>query len=108
MIGQSVRENALKRFENFKTTFGFSNEFVNKHQQRYEILDRFFKEYNKQAPSYKFGGKDPNGYCGVIEMFICILNNKFTLRDICMETSNYSIDPIIHNYFENLDNEMHL
>src|ERR1035437_1963558 len=70
MIGQSVRENALKRFENFKTTFGFSNEFVNKHQQRYEILDRFFKEYNKQAPSYKFGGKDPNGYCGVIEMFI--------------------------------------
>jgi HD superfamily phosphodiesterase len=107
-IGRLIMDNAGMRFENLMKTFGYANGFVGRHKKRYEILYRFYEEYNKQVPSYKFGGTQPSGYCGVIEMFIYILNNKLALEDFYIESNKYSIDPIICMFFKNLANELHL
>lgn len=104
-IGHLIRENAAKRFENFVNILGFADEYVRNHKKRYEILDNFFIEYNNQAVTYKFGGVNPTGYCGVIEIFIKILRNKITIEDILWNTENYLNDPVIHYFLEGLVHE---
>ena len=104
-IGNLIKKNAARRFDNFVKTFGFDDEFVWKHKKRYEILDKFFEEYNKQVPDYKFGGSAPSGYCGVIEMFAGILNYKIELKDICRDPDQYSTDLVICRYFKELASE---
>ena len=56
------------------------NQLVQKHRNRYDILIRFFTEYNKQVPSYQFDGQNPAGYCGVIEIFIQMIKNKKVIK----------------------------
>ena len=104
-IGFLIKDNAVRRFKNFTRTFGFDKKFIGKHKKRYEILNSFFEEYNEQISSYKFGSKHPTGYCGVIEMFIYILNNKLSLKDICWETNKYLNDPVISWYLDRLSSE---
>ena len=101
-IGHLIRENASKRFENFVKIFGFSEEFVRKHQKRYEILDNFFSEYSNQVVTYKFGTGHPVGYCGVIELLIDTINNRFILDDVCDQPKKYSPDPIAIWFFKEL------
>lgn len=101
-IGKLIRDNASKRFNNFEKIFGFNEKIVQKHKKRYEILYNFFSEYNNQAETYKFGGTKPSGYCGVIEIFINIINNRLVLKDICNQHTKYSIDPVITWFYDEL------
>ena len=105
-IGKLIKENALKRYNHFIETFGSADALVQKHKKKYEILDKFFSEYNRQVVSYKFGGTIPKGYCGVVEHFKTLLQNNISLNDFISNPANYSNDPVILWFFNELKNEL--
>jgi HD superfamily phosphodiesterase len=105
-IGYLIRENAEKRFDNFVKTFGSESEIVQKHRNRYIILDNFFFKYNEQVPSYHFGTKNPSGFCGVLETFVFMINNKIGLEEIYLNSKKYMVDPVIRWYFSELEKEL--
>jgi HD superfamily phosphodiesterase len=47
-IGQMVRDNAQKRFNNFRLNFSGFPELLRKHEARYLVLDKFFEGLNKE------------------------------------------------------------
>lgn len=104
-IGNLIKENAFKRFNNFEKIFGFNKEIVQKHKKRYEILDNFFSEYNIQIENYKFGGTKPSGYCGVIELLDDQAHHKGVLNDKGTLLKDYLNDPVIRWYFSELELE---
>jgi hypothetical protein len=105
-IGYQIRENVKKRYDNFVKTFDPDSEIVLKHSKRYNILDNFFIKYNEQLPAYHFGTLHPSGYCGVIEIFLFMINNNLQLKDFFTEPKNYSDDPLILWYFTELSSEL--
>jgi hypothetical protein len=105
-IGRVIKVNAGMRFDNFNKIFGFADLLVMKHKKRYDILDSFFSNYDKQAGSYQFGVKNPWGYCGVMEMFTDIVHKKTALEDICRQPGKFSNDPVIGWFFNELASEL--
>jgi HD superfamily phosphodiesterase len=106
LLGEKIIENAAKRFDHFKRNFGSNNSLVHKHQDRFNILIRFFKEFNKQVNSYHFDGHQPQGFCGVIEMFIEMIKNKKGLNEIYYELEKYPDDQVIQWFFNGLKKEI--
>jgi len=105
-LGHMIKENAGKRFDNFIKTFGFTPELVNKQSKRYKILDSFFHEYNNQVSYYHFGGNNPSGYCGVVEVLTEMLQKKISLNDLCRERKKYFQDTVILWFLEGLATEL--
>ena len=106
IIGEMIIENAAKRFEYFEKNFGQNIQLLQKHRDRYSILIRFFTEYNKQAPSYRFECQKPLGFCGVVELFIKMIKNKKVLNEIFQEQEKYPEDHIIQWFFNGLKTEI--
>lgn len=105
-MGYLIRENAEIRFENFELTFRPLKELVKKHRQRFAIVDNFFRKYNEQLPSYRFGTSRPSGYCGVIEIFLYLMQNQIEVKEFIREKEKYINDPVILWYFSELSKEM--
>jgi hypothetical protein len=105
-IGVLIRENAMKRFGNFKSKYEASGEFYEKHKKRFELLDNFFSEYNKQIGSYKFGSGKPKGYPGIIEVFLKVIDNGRELKKLLENPGTFSHDQIMSNYFRGLNDEL--
>jgi len=105
-IGHLIRDNAEKRFQNFIKKFGTINKITDKHSVRYYTIDRFFRKYNEQLPSYSFGSSHPFGYCGVIELFCHMMDRRIELKEIYLESEKYLVDPTIRWYFNELEKEM--
>ena len=101
-IGNLIRENAENRFLNFLKSFGSYNEIVEKHTNRFNILDEFFSKYNAKLASYQFGLSHPSGYCGVIELFDHMIKRRIELREIYLESDKYLVDPTIRWFFTEL------
>jgi hypothetical protein len=104
IIGTLVVNNASKRFDNFTSSFGFSEKLILSHRIRFDIIENFFTEYNKQVTAYQFGVHVPYGYCGVIDIIQSLIKNKNNLKDICL-AEQYSHDPVIKWFFQNLIND---
>jgi HD superfamily phosphodiesterase len=104
-IGSMIRKNGAQRFENFSQVFGFSSDFEERVRDRFNILDRFFIEYNNQVPHYTFGISNPSGYCGVIDIFISAQDpgEKDTFSNFLHK---YSKDPVIHWFFKGITDEL--
>jgi hypothetical protein len=107
-IGELIIENASRRFENFERVFGAVNDFVQYHRKRFEILNNFFIHYNRQVGSYNFGADEPDGYCGVIQLFMLMLRNKLSLNDLFAEAAIYPDDIIIGSFMIGLKSELSL
>ncbi len=105
-IGTTIRENAEKRFSNFVRNFGSDNELCQKHTERYRIINDFFIKYNEQLPSYQFGTLNPAGYCGVIELFAWLIENKTDLKELYVNSDKFLVDSTIDWYFNELKNEL--
>lgn len=105
-IGHLVIENARNRFDNLAKIFRFSDEFVRKHKKRFDILENFFAGYNKQVVSYQFGGPNPAGYCGVVEILNKMLMDKIAAGDFQKDPDNYSYDSVISWFFDGLTSEL--
>lgn len=104
-LGILIRKNAFSRLENFLRNKNFSDAFIKKHTERFEILDRFFKNYNEEIPDYKFKTNSPSGYCGIIEIQMdCIVSgNEFILSNIL---TKYSNDPVFKWFIGGLQSEL--
>jgi HD superfamily phosphodiesterase len=105
-IGYKIRENALKRYNNFIKMYGSVDEMVMKHWERYYLLDMFFTKYNDQLTSYHFGTDQPSGFCGVVEFLENIMQNHLNLRDFYTEPENHTSDPLILWYLTELKSEL--
>ena len=105
-IGNLIRENARKRYDNFIKTFGSVDELVVKHWERYYLLDMFFSKYNEQLPFYEFGTTAPSGFCGVVEIIKNIMNNNMQLKDFYTEPEKHTTDPLIVWYLTELEKEL--
>jgi HD superfamily phosphodiesterase len=99
-LGILINANAAVRFENFVNTFGSLEELVRIQRARWDILTGFYDKYNSIAPFYEFTFKNPEGYCGVIEIFVNMLNDKKSL-DIVIEENRYRQDDSIIGWFFN-------
>jgi hypothetical protein len=97
-IGTKILENAAIRFGNFEKKFAFSPDLIQKQKQRYDILTTFYYNYNSVVFEYRFSAKDPKGYCGVIQIFSAMADNKMQLKDI-IEANRYRSDDIIISWF---------
>jgi hypothetical protein len=106
IIGKMVIENAAKRFGHFEKNFGLNIPLFQKHKDRYDILIRFFTEYNKQVPNFHFDGQVPLGFCGVVVMFLQIIKNKIVLNEIFSEQEKYPEDEVIQWFFDGLKKEI--
>jgi hypothetical protein len=104
-IGILITENCENRFQNFIRTYRFSDELVEKHTKRFEIINSFFYSYNLQAEYYKFDNQLIAGYCGVAEIISGMRKNKKSETDFLFEASEFS-DPAIQWYFTELNYEL--
>ncbi len=104
-LGREIRENAGKRYIHFEETFVFSESLVSKHRKRYEILDHFFSEYEKQVPFYRFNGVHHEGYCGVADLIMKVINEGKNLNEIINNPEIHYNDPVIRWFFNGLISE---
>ncbi len=104
-LGHLILENAKNRFDNLEKTFDSRNAFVQKQRKRYEILGNFFLHYNKQVESYDFLKADPEGYCGLIQLFITLIKYKMEFKDFFREAEIYRDDIIIGPFLNGLKSE---
>lgn len=100
-IGSAIRKNALSRYNHFIKAFAFSECLINRHKQKYEILDTFFTEYMKEAPSY-ISGRAPTGYCGIAESVKKAITGK-NHPGVSMNSNN---DPVFKWFIEGLASEV--
>lgn len=107
-IGKMISANAKKRFGNFVSSYEFDDTILKKHRIRFNILENFFDEYDKQVSVYEFGSGKPTGYCGVVEFLREIVLNKMALEDVLREPEKYSRDLVIQWFFNGLNSELTL
>lgn len=105
-LGNLILENAGCRFKNFEDIYGAQNFYVQFHRKRYEILKNFFVQYNKQAETYNFLINEPEGYCGVIQLFILLIRNSMTLEEFFTAAGIYQADSIIGPFMNRLRSEL--
>lgn len=105
-LGHLILENAEMRFKNFEDIYGFQNFYVKFHRKRYGILTDFFRQYNKQIDTYNFLTNEPEGYSGVIQLFMLMIRNKMAINDLFTEAEIYQNDIIISPFFNGLKSEL--
>jgi HD superfamily phosphodiesterase len=104
--GNQILRNAGKRYENFKSTFGYSDKLLNKHKIRFDLLELFFRNYNRNVTDYPFKSSHPDGYFGIVDIILSIITRKKELEYYLNEIGNYSDDRVITDFFAGLKNEL--
>lgn len=102
-IGSAIRDNALGRYRHFAETFPNDEKITARHRKRYEVLDNFFAEYEKELPAYSSGKL--TGYCGVVEILMKTVSEKSDLEKTVREYTN-NADPVVKWYFTELIKEL--
>jgi hypothetical protein len=105
-IGNLILENAEGRFGNFIKIFNSPGDYIQIHSKRYKILTNFFTHYNKQVGSYNFMTDDPEGYCGVIQLFMMMVRNKMTPDELFQVAEKYQDDILIGPFLHGLRTEL--
>lgn len=103
-IGYKIKDNAAGRFSYFLKNFGMIEDLISKHKSRYDILDDFFSAYNTHVTTYKFSGKKPSGYCGVVELLNRLIKSGENPLKFHFE-EQLSDDPVIRWFFRGLKEE---
>jgi hypothetical protein len=106
-IGDLILANAARRFDHFIRNFGSSDKLVQKQKKRYDILIDFFNNYNRQVQSYSFSVNQPAGYCGVLELFLKMIENKKEPEELLKEADKQSFDEVIRWFLNGLKTELH-
>jgi HD superfamily phosphodiesterase len=104
--GIHILSNATKRFRNFVSSFGFAEELVQRQKIRFAILEDFFRNYNRQATSYRFSSINPSGYCGINDIILKLKDGKRELMQYFRETNKSTGDPVISEFFTGLMHEL--
>jgi hypothetical protein len=105
-IGPLIIENAARRCENFERIFETKGEYVRYHHKRFDILNNFFIHYNRQVAEYDFETIEPEGYCGVIQLFMLMLRDNMLLNDFFRVAGRYQDDIILGSFLIGLKSEL--
>jgi hypothetical protein len=105
-IGYLIQANVSGRFDNFSRIFSDDDELIQKHKNRYEIINRFFSDYNIQAALYDFGKKKPEGICGITDIFCGLVKSGDDPEALFISFSEGSGDPVISSFFKELLHEL--
>lgn len=105
-LGYLVRENSARRFAKFKCLMETESEYFTRHRKRYEILDNFFIQFNRQVDTYNFGTNDPAGFCGLVQLFMSMIPEHRSLKDFFIIAGPYCDDIIIGHYVNGLKAEL--
>lgn len=105
ILGEMIIENAEKRFKHFRETFGEYTVLFQKHEKRYNVLVRFFTDYNKQVPSYQYDSNKPAGFCGVIELILKMIEHKNDLSYLISLNDNSQEDKVLSWFLDGLKTE---
>lgn len=98
-LGSKIRDNAEKRYKHFQDMFVSEDELIQKHSQRYFILDNFFRSYYEQQQS-----GDRSGTVKIVEIITAMVNNKTDIIEIISKNKD-NPDPVVSSFFENLEKE---
>jgi hypothetical protein len=104
-IGTAILKNATARYDNFIRTGELNSDLFIRHRLRFEILESFFIDYNKQLTDYKFTNTEISGYCGIVQLFSSMIGQQCK-PDFSNIFSKYSNDPVITWYSEGLLSEL--
>lgn len=105
-MGYLIMKNAVSRFQNLEKTLGTNNALVIRHKERFEILCDFFRNYNNQVASYNFNTDLPEGYCGLIQLFIQLLKNKISFNEFLNDAVRHDEDITIRTFMNGLRSEL--
>lgn len=105
-IGYKVRDNAARRFANFRSVFGNNSGLFKRHMARFQILDDFFYSYNLQVESTSFNNESICGNAGVVQLFSEMTGNHISSTDILSLPHRFSDDPIVADFTEKLNSEL--
>ena len=105
VMGDAIIDNARKRFNYFQQILGSGNDFVSSNKGRLDILTAFFSIYSRFAVTYDFSRPVPEGYCGVIQVFMRMVRNKWSLAQLFSNIRAFREDIVIRTFFENLKQE---
>jgi HD superfamily phosphodiesterase len=105
-IGYKIRDNATKRFANFRSVFGNNAGLFEKHAIRFKILDDFFCSYNLQVKSPSFSSKNFYGNACVVELFSEMIKNHISSFNILSLPHRFSDDHIVKKFTEKLNSEL--
>ncbi len=105
-IGFKIRDNATKRFANFRSVFGNNAGLFKKHAIRFKILDDFFCSYNLQVESPSFNSKQFYGNACVVELFSEMIRNQISSINILSLPHRFSDDNTVKNFTEKLNSEL--
>jgi HD superfamily phosphodiesterase len=101
-LSERVRQNALKRFENFASEFMFSADFVDIHRKRFEILNGFFENLDKEIKL----NSDNNNYSDIINLLGEITKGGLKIDDLTDNIPNYSRNLFVNDFFKKLSQEL--
>jgi HD superfamily phosphodiesterase len=99
-VGFMISKNAFSRFENLEKRLWLSEEFKNRHRERYNYLNDFFREYNSQVSSYNFNSANPSGPCGIIQII-----SRADAINFSNILKNYSTNKFIIDFLNQLNTE---
>jgi HD superfamily phosphodiesterase len=96
LLGPVIRENAGKRFDNFRNLFSFNQSLVDKHEARYNILNEFFMNSEENSNS--------EVHIRISEIISSSVNLRKPLSETIKENLNNK-NIIISGFFGGLEEE---
>ena len=105
-VGHEIRENANKRFRNFRKGFRKYPEFFSKHRKRYYFLDSFMSAYNTQITDPHPDNSNENPEYQIVSMVSEMVKRGINPSGIKELYNDPGIRPGIRYFFDRLDNEL--
>jgi HD superfamily phosphodiesterase len=106
IIGHEIRNNALKRYQNFESAFKNKNELIERHKKRYQVVDDFLEGYNRQIEDYSFNRKSNSWNVEITNIFSDMIEHKVPPYKIESEYSGVSKVQEVNNFIGKLSSEL--
>ena len=101
-LADLVRQNALKRFENFASEFLIFSDFVEIHRKRFKILDEFFRNLDRETKLKS----ESKSYSDVINLLGEITKGGLRFDDLQENIPKYSDNIFVIDFFRKLSQEL--
>ena len=106
IIGNLIRENAAKRFENLTRVYSFLEDIISKHEKRYRIIDNFFAAYNEQISNHESADQSHRAESDLVESIGILISHNLKISDIIEDPLFRSNDNEVRKYLEYILSEL--
>lgn len=106
IIGHEIRNNALKRYQNFESAFENRNELFERHKKRFRVLDDFLDGYNRQTEDPSPDRVSNRSNVEIINIVSDMIGHNVPPDKIVSEYSGASKDGEVNNFILRLSSEL--